>query len=71
MGIPGLFGLFVLVLILTGLSAYIISRKLYNKLSKEQSKWAMALSNLTFILTWGIILFVLYWVFLSNVSLGR
>jgi hypothetical protein len=67
----GLIAVLLLVLLVSVISSVLIARKMYNVLVKEQNRWAALLCILTFIGSLAIILFVVNWVFLSQVNLGR
>ncbi len=61
----------LLIVLVAAASAYFISRKLYQSLKKAESKRALPAGLFSFVVSFGVLVVVILWVFLSNIDLGR
>jgi uncharacterized membrane-anchored protein len=66
-----LLGLLIIVLLVTGFSAFFISRKVYRLLNAKGNQAAMVISIISFVLSGAIILWVIAYIIFSNVEFGR
>lgn len=63
--------LFIVGLLASLFSSYMVSKKTFRYLSNRGSNWALLISGLAFLICFALILFVIGVIILMNVDFGR
>lgn len=66
-----IYSIFIIIMLASGVSAFLIAKKIADMLAARQNKWATVVGVLSFIAFFMLIAFIIIAIVLSNMAFGR